>query len=306
MSLTDSQLETIFLGGLPDCSREDIVKLCASTGRIASTRVRKGFAFVDYYKLADAAFGIKFLNGMMFKGKKITAEFARRRRTSGSEIEIVQTSVDIRYQSTECTENSLSCFCCVSANRFIRQCPRCAISADSLKARDLSPHNDRDDLKDNYHGAYSSHWHPRSSRGLYKFADNSVSCFDGRNELRRNSGEGTPGPLYTRISPPTDDSTVSDVLDSNPSQRLSERIIRAHIVRHRTWTDDERQSNAAAPNALDVWLYRRHHEEQRRRRFSRSRSPGLQVPRRNVPRMSHNHNYYSEGYFQASVPAYIG
>ncbi|KAJ3798540.1 hypothetical protein GGU11DRAFT_575112 [Lentinula aff. detonsa] len=125
MSLTDSQLETIFLGGLPDCGREDIVKLCAHTGRIASTRVRKGFAFVDYYKLADAAFGIKFLNGMRFKGKKITAEFARRRRTSGSKIEIVQTSVDTSkhksgsgvacsepgiagYQSTECTESSLS------------------------------------------------------------------------------------------------------------------------------------------------------------------------------------------------------
>ncbi|KAJ3742439.1 hypothetical protein DFH05DRAFT_1500800 [Lentinula detonsa] len=125
MSLRDSQLETIFLGGLPDCGREDIVKLCASTGRIASTRVRKGFAFVDYYKLADAAFGIKFLNGMRFKGKKITAEFARRRRTSGSKIEIVQTSVDTSkpesgsgvacsergiagYQSIECTESSLS------------------------------------------------------------------------------------------------------------------------------------------------------------------------------------------------------
>ncbi|KAJ3911994.1 hypothetical protein F5877DRAFT_72758 [Lentinula edodes] len=100
----ESKYETVFLGGLPDCSREEIIKLCASTGRIASTRVsnhrsftssrrisrlnllfnnylsRRGYAFIDYFRPADADFGIKYLNGIKFKGKEISAEFARRRR----------------------------------------------------------------------------------------------------------------------------------------------------------------------------------------------------------------------------------
>ncbi|KAJ3884989.1 hypothetical protein GG344DRAFT_70920 [Lentinula edodes] len=100
----ESKYETVFLGGLPDCIREEIIKLCASTGRIASTRVsnhrsftssrrisrlnllfnnylsRRGYAFIDYFRPADADFGIEYLNGIKFKGKEISAEFARRRR----------------------------------------------------------------------------------------------------------------------------------------------------------------------------------------------------------------------------------
>ncbi|KAJ3926820.1 MAG: hypothetical protein NXY57DRAFT_1064790 [Lentinula lateritia] len=74
----ESKYETVFLGGLPHCSREEIINLCGSTGRIASTRVRRGYAFIDYFNPADADFGIKHLHGIEFKGKKITAEFARR------------------------------------------------------------------------------------------------------------------------------------------------------------------------------------------------------------------------------------
>ncbi|KAJ3882815.1 hypothetical protein F5051DRAFT_500195 [Lentinula edodes] len=80
--MTDqSKYETVFLGGLPDCSREEIINLCGSTGRIASTRVRRGYAFIDYFNPADADFGIKYLHGIKFKGKKITAEFAHRLHT---------------------------------------------------------------------------------------------------------------------------------------------------------------------------------------------------------------------------------
>ncbi|KAJ3889981.1 hypothetical protein GG344DRAFT_66655 [Lentinula edodes] len=77
--MTDqSKYETVFLGGLPHCSREEIINLCGSTGRIASTRVRRGYAFIDYFNPADADFGIQHLHGIEFKGKRIIAEFARR------------------------------------------------------------------------------------------------------------------------------------------------------------------------------------------------------------------------------------
>ncbi|KAJ3862104.1 hypothetical protein EV359DRAFT_65914 [Lentinula novae-zelandiae] len=83
----ESKYETVFLGGLPHCSREEIINLCGSTGRIASTRVRRGYAFIVeaqerraylLFARSDADFGIKHLHGIEFKGKKITAEFARR------------------------------------------------------------------------------------------------------------------------------------------------------------------------------------------------------------------------------------
>ncbi|KAJ4465417.1 hypothetical protein C8J55DRAFT_552717 [Lentinula edodes] len=190
--MTDqSKYETVFLGGLPDCSREEIINLCGSTGRIASTRVRRGYAFIDYFNPADADFGIKYLNGVEFKGKKISAEFARRRRRMRTTSTITTTTTSTHthsqsfdnddgrgsatgpavicyrcgtegHRSSECAEvfgtTSSRCFCCGSANHHIRYCPRRSISPDSSGARprDHSARTGSRDYDNGYHGAHTS------------------------------------------------------------------------------------------------------------------------------------------------------
>ncbi|KAJ3808126.1 hypothetical protein F5876DRAFT_67538 [Lentinula aff. lateritia] len=110
---------------------------------------RRGYAFIDYFSPADADFGIKHLHGIKFKGKKITAEFARRRRRMGTSSTITTTTTTSTHthsqsfdndddstsgpavicyrcgteghRSSECAEvfGITWCFCCGSANHHI-------------------------------------------------------------------------------------------------------------------------------------------------------------------------------------------
>ncbi|KAE9388909.1 hypothetical protein BT96DRAFT_416869 [Gymnopus androsaceus JB14] len=96
------QVETVFLGRLPECEQEEIIQLCAGTGRIASTRLGQGHAFIEYYDPDDARYCIDKLHGMKFKGNEIIADFAR--RTSEHSPPIHFRCTPSGHWTTECVE----------------------------------------------------------------------------------------------------------------------------------------------------------------------------------------------------------
>ncbi|KAF5390885.1 hypothetical protein D9757_004507 [Collybiopsis confluens] len=76
--MSQLRYKTVFLGGLPECEKQEIVNLLGGAGTVVSTRLRDGYAFIDFLDKKDAQSCIERLDKSTFKGKEIKAEFSRR------------------------------------------------------------------------------------------------------------------------------------------------------------------------------------------------------------------------------------
>ncbi|KAH7878401.1 uncharacterized protein C8R40DRAFT_760264 [Lentinula edodes] len=283
----ESKYETVFLGGLPDCSREEIINLCGSTGRIASTRVRRGYAFIDYFNPADADFGIQHLHGIKFKGKKITAEFAhRRRRMKTSSTITATTSIHTHSQSfdnddgsasgpamvcykcgteghrsSECAENfgttSSRCFCCGSANHHIRYCPRRSISPDSgARPKDHSARTGSRDYDNGYHGAHTSLYRSRTREDSDRYYD---SVDKPQVDSTPNTRFELDGRYYSRAKATT---PRNDYDDTNPAPPISLYMTFSPYAEHvPSWQHESSYDNKYSPRSISPSYHSPPHED---------------------------------------------
>ncbi|KAJ4497474.1 hypothetical protein C8R41DRAFT_917510 [Lentinula lateritia] len=174
----------------------------------------------DYFNPADADFGIKHLHGIEFKGKKITAEFARRRRRMRifSTVTTTTTSTHTHSQSFDNDDGSTSgpaviCYRCGTEGH------RSSSPDSGARPRDHSARTGSRDYDNAYHGAQTSFSRSRTRELSDRYYDsvdkpqvdstpNTRFKLDherGRYYSRAGSttpyDDTNPIPLYTTFSP---------------------------------------------------------------------------------------------------------